>query len=517
MENQTALINITIEKNYDSEFCGSIPLHLVNLIQPHGVLLVLDKKELRILQTSENVSDYLAMPADELLEKSLADLLPESQFKEVLDKVDAHGGHDKIPFTLNFITEGQEKPFSALMLPQEDYLLMELERSTPSPEESFVRLYQHIKYITSILKQAGTQQEIALRAAEELKAFTGFDRVLVYQFDPQWNGIVIGQAKEDDMDDYMGLRFPASDVPKQARDLYFKNPYRLIPTRDYTPVRLIPIVNPLTQRFTDLSDSNLRSVARVHLEYLGNLKVTASMSLPIIIENNLWGLISCHHKTAKHPGYEMRSAMELLSGILSAQLEVKQREENMARRVRLRSIHVKLVEQLYTTPHFADGVLEGESSIKDLLSLTGAAVMYEGHLWVSGATPSDQEIKELSSWLRRNKGSGLFATDTLPHDYPHSKSYKDIASGIIALPINADQGEFILGFRPEVTQTVEWGGNPDNAIQMEADGKSYHPRNSFATYKNVVKNTSMPWLQEEIEAAESLRNAVLEKIIKERH
>jgi light-regulated signal transduction histidine kinase (bacteriophytochrome) len=517
MESKAAPVNITFEKNYDSEMCGSIPLHLVNLIQPHGMLLVLDKAELRILQASENASQFLAIPADELIEQPLSQYLPVGQYEEIIEKIKTQRNQDKISLTLTFSVQGKEVPFAALILPQQEYILIELEEGKASPEESFISLYQHIKYITSLLKQAGSVQEVSQRAADEMKKFTGFDRVLVYQFDPQWNGIVIGQAKEEDMDDYMDLRFPASDVPKQARDLYFKNPYRLIPTYDYTPVRLVPVINPLTQRFTDLSDSNLRSVARVHLEYMANMKTTASMSLPIIIDNKLWGLISCHHKTAKYPSYEMRSAMELLSGILSAQLEAKEKEGNMALRVHLRGVHSQLMEQLYTTSNFADGLLEGASSIQDLLSLSGAAVVYESNIWTSGATPGNQEIKELVSWLRRNKAHRLYATDILPQEYPNSKVYKEVASGLIAMPINAEQGEYILGFRPEVLQTVNWGGNPSNAIQLEPDGKTYHPRNSFATYQEIVKHTSLPWQQEETEAAESLRSAVLEKIIKERY
>ncbi|MFD2247439.1 GAF domain-containing protein [Pontibacter ruber] len=516
MENNTALINITIEKNYDSEFCGSIPLHLVNLIQPYGILLVLDKVELRIVQASENAEQFLSTPVDQLLEQPLSQFLPAGQYDDMLAKINSQNNQEKIPFTLNFSVSGKETAFTALVHPGPDYVLVEMEESKSTPQESFITLYQHIKYVTSLLKQSAETREVSQLAAEELKKFTGFDRILVYQFDPHWNGIVIAQAKEDDMDDYMDLRFPASDVPKQARDLYFKNPYRMIPTKDYVPARLIPIVNPLTQRFTDLSDCNLRSVATVHLEYLANLNITASMSLPLIIDNQLWGLISCHHKTAKLPSYEMRSAMELLSGILSAQVAAKEKEKNMMLRVKMRGLHAELLEQLYTTPNFAEGLLEGATTVQSLLSLSGAAVIFEGNTWTSGTTPSRQELKELVSWLRRNKAQKLYATDTLPLEYPHSKEYKDVASGLIALPINAEQGEYILGFRPEVVQTVNWGGNPNNAIQMEPDGKTYHPRNSFATYKETVKYTSLPWQEEEKDAAETLRNAVLEKIIKER-
>ncbi|RNI27238.1 GAF domain-containing protein [Rufibacter immobilis] len=518
MENLQAPISITPEKNYDSEFCGSIPLHLVNLIQPHGVLLTLDKANLRLIQVSENAEQLLGDKVLNILNEPIAKFLPAQQLEDLQDKLQKAESREKIPFGLTFLVQGKEVTYTALLHPKEEYVLMELEdNQNPPQQESFLKLYQQIKYITSQLKQARSTQQITQLAVEALKDMTGFDRVLAYQFDPQWNGIVVGQAKEEDMDDFMDLRFPASDVPKQARDLYFSNPYRLIPARDYTPVRLNPVINPFTQRFTDLSECNLRSVATVHLEYLGNLKIQASMSLPLIIDNKLWGLISCHNKTPKNPGYEMRSALELLSGIISAQLASKERENSIERKARLSGIHAQLLEQLYTIPNFADGLLTGNTSLATLLNLSGAAVLYEGGVWTSGSVPSAQDLKELIYWLRRNKTERSYATDSLPNQYVRARDYKELASGLIALPINAEQGEYILGFRPEVLQTISWGGNPDQAIQMEPDGKTYHPRNSFAIYQQTVKHTSLPWLAEEVEAAETLRSAVLEKIIKDRY
>lgn len=518
MDGKEATVHITSAKNYDSEFCGSIPLHLVNLIQPHGVLLVLEKTALRIVQASENVGQQLDVQLEDLLDQALSQYLPAAQFEDIHQKLSAHGSQEKIPFSLTWLAQGQKRSFTALVHLKENYVLVELEESNDSSAApSFIGLYQQIKFVTSLLKQAATTAELADIAAAEIKKLTNFDRVLVYQFDLQWNGVVIAQAKEERMDDYIGLRFPASDVPKQARDLYFSNPYRLIPTRSYEPVRLIPIVNPLTQRFTDLSECNLRSVAAVHLEYLSNLGVTASMSLPLIIDNKLWGLISCHHTTAYNPGYELRSALELLSGIISAQLAGKEKEKGILMRAQLGDIHGRLLANLYGNYGFADGLLKGETSLQHLLSLSGAAVLYEGSIWTSGETPGRQELKELAGWLRRNKTEKLLATDSLPHQYARSKDYKDIASGLIALPINPDMGEYILGFRPEVLLTVRWGGDPNNAIQLEPDGKTYHPRNSFATYKETVKFTSLPWQAEELEAAEVLRSAVLEKIVKDKY
>lgn len=519
MKDTNAMVNLTIKKDYDSDFCGSIPLHLVNLIQPYGFMMVLDKPQLRIVQISDNVGDFVPASVEEMLENSFANLLPGYQYDEIISKINNQKTEENIPVNVVLSVNGRENSFTALIHPKEDYVLIELEKSQAvgATDTSFLELYQQVKYITSQLKNAASIPEIAQIAVDSIKKLTGFDRVLGYQFDPKWNGIVIAQAKEENMDDYMGLRFPASDVPKQARDLYFRNPYRLIPTREYTPVRLIPVINPLTQRFTDLSDCNLRSVAPVHLEYLANLKIMSSMSLPLIVGNKLWGLISCHHKTPILPGYELRSALELLCSIVSGQLSGKERENSVQLKAQLKSVHAELLEQFYNSSSIAEGLLEGETSLHSLLDLSGIAIIFEGSILTSGSTPKNQELKELIAWFRRNKLDKIYSTDNLPNEFVQSKDFKEIASGLIVLPINAEQGEFILGFRKEVTQTVSWGGNPHQAIQMEPDGKTYHPRNSFAVYQEQVKFTSLPWKPEEIEAAEAIRSAVLEKIVRDRY
>ncbi|WP_192820399.1 GAF domain-containing protein [Rufibacter sp. LB8] len=518
MDTIKAPIDVTLDKNYDSAFCGSIPLHLVNLIQPHGVLLTLSRQDLVIIQVSENAADVLGTTVEALLDQPLAQYLDDALFLDLKAKINSDNGQEKIPFSVTLYINGAPLHFIAQVHARDQLVLVELEKSEPATaNQNFLAHYQQIKYVTTLLKQAENAQDLAQIAVAEIKKLSGFDRVLAYQFDPHWNGIVIGEAKEPDMESFLGLRFPASDVPKQARELYFKNPYRLIPNRDYTPVRLLPVINPVTNQFTDLSDCSLRSVAGVHLEYLGNMGVLASMSLPLIIDNQLWGLISCHHRNPLNPTYEMRSALELLSGIISAQLAGKEREKAILFKSQLRHVYAQLLEQLHGKPHFMEGLFVKGKGMEELLNLSGAAVVFEGGLLTSGQTPSAQEIKELVFWLRRNKTDKTYCTDTLPSNYLRAKDFKQVASGLIALPINPEHGEFILGFRPEVLQTVNWGGNPNQAVQMEPDGKNYHPRNSFAQYQETVKNTSLPWLAEELETAEALRSAVLEKIIKDRY
>jgi two-component system, chemotaxis family, sensor kinase Cph1 len=516
MNFKAAPVSSAITKNYESEFCGSLPLHLVNLIQPYGFLVVLDSIKYTIIQISENVDQHLNISGSDLIGRSLSDFIPEVQYQEFLELINGHQINERIQSVFAFTTLQQEQSFTAIIHPKERYILIELEKLSADAETSFIRLYQQTKHITSLLKQANTTAEISNIAAIELKKLAGFDRVLVYQFDSNWNGNVIAQAKEKDMDDFMDLHFPASDVPKQARELYFKNPYRLIPTCDYKPVRLQPFINPLTHQFTDLSDCNLRSVATVHLEYMANMKIEASMSLPIIIDNQLWGLISCHHKTKMNPGQEKCTALELLSDIIAAQIAAKEREKVILYKAGLHEVHGSIIKKLFTSSSLSDALLKGDTTINDLLGLDGCVIYADGELWENGLTPSQQQIKELVLWLRHNKIDHIYHTNSLVLAYARSEAFADVCSGLIVIPINAEQGEYILGFRQELKQTLKWGGNPDDAIQMEPDGKTYHPRNSFAIYKQNVTKTSIPWQTAEIEAAEYLKSAVMEKIIKER-
>ncbi len=523
MENKTPALQFDGEKNYDSEFCGSIPLHQINLIQPHGLLLVLDKA-LLIRQVSENSTQLLGLAPDNLVNKPLGTFLSENQQADLSEKLqlqEAQSPEEQeqliIPFSLTLHTEGGMKTFTANIHPRPDMVLIELEPDQSEEDQSFLSFFQQIKYITSRIKQAEGEAAIAQTVADEFKRFTGFDRVLVYRFDPLWNGTVIGQAKTEEMSDLLGLRFPASDVPKQARDLYFKNPYRLIPARDYEPVRFYPVLNPITRRFTDLTTCNLRSVAGVHLEYMANMGISASMSVPLIIDNKLWGLISCHHVTPKYPSYQQRTAMELLASIASVRLAANEKERLATLQASMRGLHTRLLEQLFNHDFFVQGLLESDPSLLDLLQLDGAAILYEGQIQTKGITPQEQKIKELVSWLHRNRPNQLFVTNSLPKVYANSKEYKSEASGLLALPINSELGEYILCFRREVLHTVNWSGNPDQAIRMEPDGKSYHPRNSFALYQQTVEHTSLPWQPEELSAAEALRSAVLGKIVRERN
>ncbi len=506
-----------MQLKYDSEFCGSLPLHYINHIQQYGVLLVLEKNTLNIVQVSQNTAEHLGLDHTLLLKKSFKELISEQQASKIIHRC---GGSNagKIPFKLTLSVPAGEKDFLCLLHPREEYLIIEIETadSDIQSDAGFVSVYQELKFVMAALEQASSLQEVCTTAVSEMKKISGFDRVLAYQFDEYWNGLVIAEVVEENMEPYLGLRFPASDIPQQARALYLQNPYRLIPDRNYEPVKLHPVMNPLTQTFTDLSDCNLRSVATVHIEYLKNMKVMASMSIRILVDGKLWGLISCHHRSSMFLSYDICSVFELLSGIISSKIASLYRQESLKLKSELQTIQSQLVEQIYSHG-IPEGLLKGKLSLLDLFRAEGAAVIYNNEMMLTGTTPDPAVIQELVIWLQSRNIDAIYSVNSLVETYDTHYKDSEIASGMIVLPVNFEKGEYIIVFRPEVIRKVNWGGNPDERIQFEEDRKVYHPRNSFGMWLQTVKNTSVSWRKEEIDIAGSLRNTLLEYAMKNPH
>ena len=333
-------INFSGRKDYDSDFCGSIPLNFINLIQAHGVLLVLQRNSYTIIQASENTEQILGIAAPNLVQQPLQSLIGEEQLMLLTSKLDRWDTNRYISVRLQWQSSGVSKTFSATVHIREKYLLLELEEVIQEASgNSFAATYQDISYVISSLKEAKSVEEVSEIAVAELYRLSGFDRIMVYKFDENWNGSVIAEAQSEDMaESYLGLHFPASDVPRQARDLYFKTPYRIIPDISAAPARLYPVINPLISSLSDISDCTLRAVPLVHIEYLQNMGVMASMSTPIIVDNQLWGLISCHHRSPKPVSFELRTSFEVISGIIASQLSAREKENRFHYRSHLHSI-----------------------------------------------------------------------------------------------------------------------------------------------------------------------------------
>jgi len=492
--------------NYDSDFCGSLPIHLTNLIQPYGVLLVIEPATYQIVQASENTEAVFSKPVQEVVHTYLKDHVSPAALESLKQKL-GQDVHARIPA----MWEIGGKHFPVLIHRKENYLLAEVDASAvdQAGQKSFVDVYQELKFVMSAIESVATIEEGCVVAARELKRISGFDKVMVYSFDAEWNGHVVAEFREPDMESYIGFTFPASDIPKQARQLYLRNPYRLIPDREYKPVKLYPVVNPIANSFIDLSDCNLRSVAAVHVEYLRNMGVVASMSTRILYQDNLWGLIACHHKTPRYLSYEMCSVFEMLSGIISMKIASLQNTETAGRLNFISATWARIVESIYRSEDLYSNLLATDGAMK-LLDATGVVLTKDSKFQSAGIVPSDDHLEELVLWLHTRELRRCYSTDNLRQEYEYAKDFTAEASGMLVIPINFALDRYLIFFRPEKVRVINWGGNPEERIQFEKNERNYHPRNSFKPWQQKVSGVSLPWRKEELNAAETLRSFIYE-------
>lgn len=492
---------------YDSEFCGSLPIHMINLIQPYGVLIVVDANSYEIIQVSENADRIFAAPAERLVKSNLSRHIPAGELELLKKRKDADA-IDHIPS----VWEINGNSYLALIHPKKDFLLVELDLIgyEDQSKNTFVKVYQEIKYAMGLIQAATTVSEVARLTARELKRISQFDKVMIYRFDNEWNGNVIAEEMEEGMESYNGFTFPASDIPAPARTLYLKNPYRFIPTTEYQAVKMYPVINPVSNTFLDLSECNLRAVAAVHLEYLRNMRVEASMSTRILIENRLWGLIACHHRKEKNMSFEMRSIFEMISNIVSAKIASLHSADLHSLDSRLKEGFNNIIEDTYRHRNLQTALFNGEPDILALFEAQGAVISRRGKLYSKGEVPDPESLRELILWLHTRQLKGVYHSESLSSEYDPALFYKEKASGVIIIPINMDEDEYLMVFRPEVLRVVNWGGNPNERIFFDQDEKNYHPRHSFRLWQEQVEGIAKPWKPEEIQVAENLRSFIYE-------
>jgi chemotaxis family two-component system sensor kinase Cph1 len=495
--------------------CDKEPIHLPGGIQPHGVLLVLQEPALTIRQVSENAEALLGVPARSLLGTGLETLLVDSQAASIRACLLAERLEDNNPLKLTTHAGGQKRFFNGIAHRHQGRLILELEPTTEQEAPPFFGFYHQARSSMSRLRDAKDLSALCLEAVREVRRLTGFDRVIAYRFDEEWNGAVLAEDRLETADSYLGLWFPASDIPRQARELYTLSWLRIIPTIDYVPARLLALPEEIGRGPLDMSFCVLRSVSPIHLEYLRNMEVSASMSISLLKEGRLWGLISCTHVSgARYVPFEVRKACEFVGEFMSSLLVTKEGHEHYDQRIRAQSLQVRLLERMTRHPDFAVGLTHPPPELLELTGATGAAVYFNGRTTIIGQAPSDEQLQGLIGWLAgKADPQEVFCTPCLSTHYPEAAEFKDVAAGLIAASMSRGRHNYVLWFRPEVVQTVEWGGNPHKPVDIQDDQLRLHPRKSFALWKETVRGKSLPWKDYEVEAARELRRSVIDIVL----
>jgi chemotaxis family two-component system sensor kinase Cph1 len=493
------------------------PIHLYNRIQPHGVLLVLQEPELKILQVSNNAPTILGMSLAEILSKTLEDIFDPFQVDRLKEGLKINDFDALNPSKIWARVNGDEYAVfdGVFHRNSEGMLILELEPAVSYENIPFLSFYHLAKTSINSLEKSSRLTDFCQIIVEEVRKMTGFDRVMLYKFDAENNGEVVAEDKLEELEPYLGLHYPESDIPAPARKLFASNWIRLIPDAKAEPVELVPSVNPLTDNPLNLTLSSLRSPSPCHLEYLHNMGVGASLTISLIKDNKLWGLIACHHLTPKFVPYELRKACEFLGRVVFSEISVKEETEDYDYRMRLTYVQSMLVDYMSEEENFIDGLVKHDTNLLNLANATGAAICFSGQYTLVGQTPEEEDLNYLIQWLQNNVKDEVFYTDSLPRIYPDARKYKDVASGLLAIPIA--KRNYLLWFRPEVIQTVNWGGNPHQAYEANhAQGElRLSPRKSFALWQETVRLKSLHWQACEINTALELRKAIVNIILRQ--
>jgi len=480
-----------------------------------------------VLQASSNTGSLLGVAAEALVGQSIAALVGSAQASRLLRAVERAVALDEdrldAPVPVTIAIAKRPVRFDALVSRTGDVLLLELE---PTPNRDMLSVYSFqsvVRQTLSRIRGSQTVRSLAQAIAEQVRVLTGYDRVWVYRFHPDWHGEIIAESGRQGIQSWLGLHYPASDIPAQARALFVEHPLRVIADVNYTPSPLVPALRQDTGAPTDLSASILRSVSPVHLQYMRNMGVRSSLVVSLVKDGVLWGLISGHdYGGTKTVAHEVRTVCEFLSEAFSIQLALAQAVEERDQTLRVRSVTSTLLARLLREADPVHALLGGGTTMLDLAEASGGAVVLGNTIAATGAVPSDEEIRALVAWIDTvpsmadghqpagERTASVYATTELCNTFPEAAAYADVASGVIACRIAAaevyDHGpSYLLWFRGERRQTVPWAGDPTKPLTVSAQGVArLEPRGSFALWEQEVRGSTAPWPESALEATASL-------------
>lgn len=505
---------VVTAKNVDFSNCDRELVQFPGAIQPHGVLLVVDEPDYVVQQVSANCRSLIGLGVDEVLGRSIAELfgaaasrLLDQLHRMPLDQTPVHVVREFFAGSTSGVNIFAHRCGGALIL--------ELEAVSSEPTLPHGTLYSHVRATMARLQAAKGLQNFLDLAVEQIRGFTGYDRVMAYKFDEDGSGHVISEAKRDDLEPYLGLHYPATDIPAPARRMFSLSWLRHLPDVDYVPVPIVPEADPTTGQPLDMSYAMLRSVSVMYSGYLKNMGVKSTMVMPLMKEGALWGLISAmHHSGPRHVAYEARMAAEILAHMLSLLTAAKEDADGAEQRRRQRRINDQLVETLSREPELHGTLMRREPNLLSLISASGAAVLSRDTVSFLGVTPGEAEIRALAGWLT-TVNQPVFATNRLSELYQPAAAYKSIASGVLAVRLSSHAPEFLLWFRPEHIEIVNWAGDPGKPVKVsETDGEiRLMPRSSFALWKESVTGRCDPWHKNDKDAAANLRQSIMEVVL----
>lgn len=487
--------------------CHLEPIHIPGSIQSHGFLLVIDPESMTLKHMSANAAEVFQVPKDELLGKSLEGFLP----LEITAALRVQNDHFHTVNPL-FFRDSEGITYDVVLSANDRFLLLSFERVAAQEQANFETRYYHMRGFLNAIVEMDSIVEIFDRVAREVRAITGFDRVMVYRFDEDYNGEVIAESKIDSLNSFLRQHFPESDIPAQARALYIKNRIRLLADVDAETIPLIP-----NDEAIDLGSCSLRSVSPIHCQYLRNMGVAASMSISLTLGDRLWGLIACHHYSPKIVHFHTRETAAYLGLTLSHFIAVRAREKHSQLEAKSQSLLTEVLNDIAAQVDYLKGLEKASKNIMNLVDATGMAWSMEGQLCLEGETPSADDVEKIYQWFnqRADVSETIFMCQSLPAENESFTHLSDVASGLLLVRIGLDENQFFMWFRKEIIQTKQWGGKPEKVVEFLDDGSHrLMPRSSFKIWQENVRHRGEPWTELDRVSALKLRNSIVNYVLR---
>ncbi len=496
----------------DLTSCDREPIHEPGAIQPHGVLFAASAGDLRLTSVSANAGKYCGQPAAALLDVPLSRILAPASFSDV-ERALAQASAEPVRLARLGLSASPSLAWRGIVHAIADSVLLEAEMLPPDADVAALQQFDRFQQASQSLMGAHDVATTQSRLVEAVRRLTGYSRVLMYRFAPDWSGEVIAEDSDGQMPSYLGLHFPASDIPVQARALYATNAERQIPDSNYEKVPLLHRV----PTSLDLSHVGLRSVSPVHCLYLRNMGVAAAMSVSVMRDGRLWGLVTCHHPSPRRVTPEIRQSCVLLAQIAAARLALVEAVEIARRSVAVKSLEGMLLNEAAEGEDNRSVLMNNSSLLLGLVGADGLALNCNGVVTVLGATPPAEPLSGVLKFLAARGPPELPAEQLVTeHFASHYAPAAGIAeaAGILAMPLGTAAGNGIVWFRGEMRQTVSWAGNPDKPVETVAGEARLTPRRSFEKWTQEVRGRSKPWSKTDLAAATSLRDTLVEVVVR---
>jgi len=489
----------------DLSNCEREQIHLAGSIQPHGALLVVREPDLVIVQASANARTFLGLPGDPL--GCSLQALP----GDLAERVVPHLAQplQTIPLALRCHVGEPGRACDALLhRPEGGGIVIELEPAGPTTDVT-----QHVEAALASAIACSTLRALCDEAAHIVKELTGYDRVMIYRFDEAGHGEVFSERREPHLEPYLGNRYPASDIPQIARRLYERNRVRLLVDVAYEPVPILPARSPITGADLDMSLCFLRSMSPIHLQYLKNMGVGATLVASLMVGGQLWGLVACHHYQPRVVHYGMRAVCELFAEIIATRIAALESFVRARSELSVRRLEQRMLEAIARDGDWKTALFDSSRALLQPIEAAGAAMLFEGQVMTTGEVPGTLELREIGNWLDERRGPQVYSTASLATEEPRFRPLTPVASGIVATAISNSPGEYLIWFRPERVRTVTWAGDPLKPVLIGNDPADLSPRRSFAQWHQVVEGTSDPWTTADLSAARLIGEAVTDVVL----